>query len=771
MRLSLVRNKLRPWMRFLPWVFLVLGALFVAKLIQMDYVVRQKFEGKRWRLPSIVFARPLEFYADATMKSDDLIQELQELGYIKSDRAAQPGEYSRKGEEYEIYRRSFTFWEGAEDAVRIKVRLSGRRVVAVEQNGKPVALARLEPLKVGGIYPTQREDRKLVQLKQVPQELIQSLLAIEDREYYDHWGVSVKGISRAVWQNMRAGRLVQGGSTLTQQLVKNFYLTSERSLRRKLVEAMYSVLLELHYSKEEILETYINEIYLGQSGDNAIHGFGLASEFYFGRPIESLSLDQSALLAATVNGPSHYNPVRFPDRAKKRRDRVLELLFEQKKITKSQYQAAQAKPIKLRPSLRWMPNRFPSYMDLVRRNLQRDYEYQDLAEEGLRIFTSLDPVVQWQSEGAVADFVRGQGKSGNKLQVAAVVVSESGEVQALIGNKLPHYQGFNRALDAKRSIGSLAKPAVLLTALNEPTKYTLASLIADDPIRVPLSAGQFWEPKNFDYANHGQVSLLSSLTQSYNQATVRLGTQVGVAKVQETFKKLTGSNDIPAVPSIMLGSLGMSPFEVTKMYYTIFSGGSRTDLKAIRGVQGRDGKPLKSYATRVQKVFDSQVMHLLHFAMRAVIFEGTGRSAFIYLPMDIHAAGKTGTTNEQRDSWFAGFTGDKLAVAWVGNDDHDPTHLTGSSGGLAVWAKIMAKVSRKSLQLQAPQGVNYQWIDTSTGLLSSSNCLGVRYLPFVNHSQPQELGPCQIPEPAMEPTTSQEAEQQPTFDWLFKLMQ
>lgn len=771
MRFPDLRPKLYRILQLWPWLLLVATVFAGAKIVQMDYIVRQKFEGKRWRLPSLVYARPLEFYVDAPLEPEELELELNELAYIKSSKAEQPGEYTEREGTYTIVRRSFEFWEGGESPVRIRVKLDGKKVVKVEQDNAEVAISRLEPMKIGGIYPTQKEDRKLVQLKQVPPILIDALLAIEDREFYDHWGVSIKGISRAMVHNIRAGRMVQGGSTLTQQLVKNFYLSSERSLKRKVNEAIYSLLLELHYSKEEILETYINEIYLGQSGDNAIHGFGLASEFYFGRPLESLSLDQAALLAAMVNGPSHFNPIRYPERVTRRRDRVLELLLEQKKITAEAYETARKTKVKVRPNSNWRLNRFPAYLDLVRRSLQRDYEDKDLVEEGLRIFTAFDPIVQWQSEKAIGEFVKSQGKGARQLQLASVVVSKTGEVQSLIGNKVPSYQGFNRALDARRSIGSLAKPAVLLAALNDPSRYTLASMISDDPIQVPLGPGQIWEPKNFDFGSHGQVSLLTMLTQSYNQATVRLGVEIGLKKVRDTFKKLSGMEEIPSIPSIFLGSLGMTPFEVAGMYYTIFSGGYRTDLKAIRGVQTRDGKPLKSYATKVQKVYDTNVMHLLHYAMRAVIFEGTGRSAFVYLPLDMHAAGKTGTTNDQRDSWFAGFTGDKLAVAWVGNDQHNPTHLTGSSGGLAVWAKIMARVSHKSLELNPPPSIRYQWVDNASGMLSSANCLGVRYLPFINKSQPRELAPCILPEPMPAPPATTSGTEGRAFDWLFKFIQ
>ncbi len=773
MRLSVLRDKLRPWLRFWPLPLVAVAALLLLSIIQMDSVVREKFEGKRWRLPSAVYARPLELFEGSYLREEDLEMELQELGYFKVKEAQQPGEYTRKGNQFEIYRRAFAFWEGAEDAARISFELNGRKVRGLEQNHKLSELSRLDPMKIGGIYATQKEDRKLVQLKQVPKYVIDALIAIEDRDFYDHWGVSIKGISRAMWSNVKAGRWVQGGSTLTQQLVKNFYLTPERSIKRKFTEVMYSVLLELHYSKEEILETYINEIYLGHSGDNAVHGFGLASEFYFGRTLETLSLDQAALLAAIANGPSFFNPSRYPERCKKRRDLVLDLLLEEKKITKAAHDQAKRTAIKVRPSLRWTPNRFPSFLDLVRRHLDRDYQTTDLAEEGLRIFSSFDPITQVQTERAIADFMQAQGKSSGKLQVASVVVSETGEVQAVVGDKVAGFQGFNRALDAKRSIGSLAKPIVLLTALTDPAKYTLASRISDGPISVPLSSGQVWEPQNFDHADHGDVSLLTMLTQSYNRATVRLGTQVGLKKVRDTFARLTGSDDIPEIPSIMLGSIGMSPYEVAGMYYTLFSGGYRTDLKAVRAVQNHDGKALKAYPSRVQKLYEPSVMHVLQYAMRAVVFEGTGRGAFSFMPMDLNAAGKTGTSNDQRDSWFAGFTGDKLVVSWVGNDMNDPTKLTGSSGGLHVWAQTMAKISHKSLALNAPSGVQYQWIDNASGMLSSADCQGVRYLPFVGDSSPKTSVPCPaLPEglsPEQTPVTT--GQEPPLFDWLFKLMQ
>ena len=696
-----IRDKLRSVRGYWPWLLPLLGFFASLQLVQMDTFVKQTFEQQRWRLPSTVYARPLELSLDTALKPDELEHELEELSYQRVSNLKQAGEYVVESGLYTIYRRPFQYWDGAEAAKKIKLALSpgpsSTQIVRLEVNGKSVDRVRLDPLKIGGIYPSEKEDRKLVQLPQVPKHLIDALIAIEDRDFYRHWGISPPGITRAMWNNLRSGEFVQGGSTITQQLVKNSYLTSERSFRRKMKEALYAVMLEFHYSKEEILESYINSIYLGQSGNNAIHGFGLASEYYFGRSLDRLTLDQTALLVAMVNGPSLYNPTRNPERCLMRRNLVLKVMVEQKKLSTQAFAIASKKPIKVNPSLRWTPNRFPAYLDLVRRNLQRDYETDYLAAAGLQIFTGLDPLVQWKSEKAVSAFVKAQGKRADKLEVAAVVVSEEGEVQAIIGSKVSGYQGFNRALDARRSIGSLAKPAVLLAALDDSDHYSLQTTVADDPVKVMIRPGEYWEPKNFDDANHGQVSLLTMLSKSYNQAAVRLGMHVGIDKVKETFQKLTGRQDIPGTPSIMLGSMGMSPFEVAGMYHTIFTGGSYSELKTVRVVLTRDGKPLRSYPLRSQRVFDEKAIQELKVAMRAVVDRGTGVSAYDYLPRGLTAAGKTGTTNGQRDSWFAGFTGDKLAVAWVGNDQNERTNLTGSNGGLTVWAKIMASISRKPL--------------------------------------------------------------------------
>ncbi|MGH8463809.1 MAG: transglycosylase domain-containing protein, partial [Pseudomonas sp.] len=388
----------------------------------------------------------------------------------------------------------------------------------------------LEPLMIGGIYPKNLEDRILIKIDQVPPYLLETLVAVEDRDFYSHFGVSPKSIARAVWVNTSSGAMRQGGSTLTQQLVKNFYLTNERSLSRKLTEAMMALLLELHYDKREILEAYLNEVFIGQDGQRAVHGFGLASQFFFSQPLSELKLHQVALLVGMVKGPSYYNPRRYPERATVRRNLVLDLLAEQGVATPEAVAAAKKMPLGVTKRGSLADSSFPGFLDLVKRQLRQDYRDEDLTEEGLRIFTSFDPILQMKSESAMAEtFKRLAGRKGADEVEAAMVVTnpETGEVQALIGSRQAGFAGFNRAIDAVRPIGSLVKPAVYLTALEKPSKYTLTSWVQDEPFSVKGADGQVWRPQNYDRRSHGTIYLYQGLANSYNLSTAKLGLELG----------------------------------------------------------------------------------------------------------------------------------------------------------------------------------------------------------------------------------------------------
>ena len=737
------------WRRFFTWRYLLLGTVVfaVAWVIYLDIIIRVQFEGKRWALPAQVYGRPLELYAGSPLSPDAFHQELQQLGYRYVYRASEPGSFSQQDSEFRLYRRAFHFWDGAVPAQLLDVRFSDDVVQHVldAKTGKELDIVRLEPPRVGGIYPTHREDRVLVKLAEVPPLLPQGLVAVEDRDFYHHHGVAPRAIARAVLANLKAGATVQGGSTLTQQLVKNFFLSNQRSLWRKANEAVMAVLLEWHYDKDEILEAYLNEIYLGQEKSRAIHGFGLASHFYFDRPIQNLSLPQIATLIALVRGPSYYDPDRHPQRLRERRDLILEIMAEQGVITSTQ--ANQAKLSKLGIAKgQGGDTRYPAFMDLVRRQLQRDYRSEDLTSEGLRIFTTFDPRVQQAAEQALRrrvqllDLQRGlQGQ----LQGAAIVTdTTSGEVLAVVGDRQPRYAGFNRALDAQRQIGSLIKPAVYLTALEQPDKYTLATPLNDTPIRLQAPDGTVWSPDNYDGESHGTVPLYYALVHSYNQATVRLGMDLGFERIADTLQRLGASREIPPYPSMLLGAVSFTPYEVAGLYQSLASGGFHTPLRVIREVMTADGERLRHFPLDVQQVVDPAYVTVLVSALHEVTQSGTARSLQQLLPEGLSVAGKTGTTNDLRDSWFAGFSGEHLAVVWLGRDDNQPIGLTGSSGALTVWADILSHIPTRPLSAPVADKVTYHWIDRNNGLLSGEDCENAISLAFVAGSEPTEHATC-----------------------------
>jgi penicillin-binding protein 1B len=739
------------WLLKLGLVGLVVLAVFA---VYLDAVVQEKFSGKRWTVPAKVYARPMELFVGQKLAKDDFLKELDALGYRREGAVAGPGGVSVAGNNIELHSRGFQFYESSEPSQRVRVRFSGDYVAGLTQaGGGNLAVARLEPLLIGGLYPAHQEDRVLIKLAQVPPYLVETLVAIEDREFFNHFGVSPKGIARAVWVNTSAGQLRQGGSTLTQQLVKNFYLTNERSLSRKATEAMMAVLLELHYEKGDILEAYLNEVFLGQDGQRAVHGFGLASQYFFSQPLSELKIDQVALLVGMVKGPTFYNPRRNPERALERRNLVLDVLAEQGVASPEIVAAAKQKPLGVTRRGSMADSSFPAFLDLVKRQLREDYQEQDLTEEGLRIFTSFDPILQLKAETALADTLkRLSGRKGVDEVEAGMVVTnpESGEVQALIGSRQPRFAGFNLALDAVRPIGSLIKPAIYLAALERPSQYTLTSLLEDQPFSIKGQDGQVWSPQNYDRKAHGTIYLYQGLVNSYNLSSAKLGLEVGVPTVLQTLERLGVEHKWPAYPSMLLGAGGLSPLEVANMYQTLANGGFNTPLRGIRNVLTADGEPLKRYPYQIQQRFDSGAIYLLQNAMQRTMSEGTGRSVYNQLPRSLALAGKTGTSNDSRDSWFAGFSQDLLAVVWLGRDDNGPTPLTGASGALQVWTDFMRKADPLPLDMPVPDNVVQAWVDANTGLGSDPSCPNSVQMPYIRGSQPASGSACGIRAPVNE---------------------
>ncbi len=719
-------------------VALVIGAAY---LVYLDARITTTFTDKMWELPAKVYARPLELFAGAELRPEDLAYELEILGYRKVGHTRGPGQVARNHGRFEIHTRGFEFPGEREPVRKVSLNIVGGRVQAISEGGRSIDLMRLDPAQIGGIYPTHGEDRVLVQLEDVPESLKQALFAVEDQRFYDHWGFSITGIGRAALSNAMSGRVVAGGSTITQQLVKNYYLSPERTLVRKLNEILMAVLLELHYDKDEILESYINEVYLGQSGPRAIHGFALAARHYFDTPLQQLGLHQQALLVGMIKGPSLYNPQRHPERARERRNVVLEAMAAQGAISAEQAAVAKAMPLGLNSAPR-IRDTFPAYLDLVRRQLRLEYREEDLSSLGLSIFTAFDPVLQRQLENSTTSVLAQLDKSG-ELQGASVVTRvDSGEVAALVGGRKVSYAGFNRALDANRPAGSLLKPAVYLTALERPTHYSLASIISDEEFKIRQPNGDVWEPQNFDRRPHGSILLFQGLTNSYNLATAKLGMEVGIDAVVDMLRRLGISGYIPEVPAVTLGAGEYAPLDIAAMYQTIAAGGFRTPLRTIRDIVDAQGEPLRRYPLEYDRTVSLQAVNLLQYALQSVVRDGTGRGVYNYLPAGFVVAGKTGTTNDGRDSWFAGFSGDLLTVSWVGRDDNGGTGLTGSTGALKVWGHFMAQASRRPLAYRMPDGMVTEWIDSENGYVTGEGCPNARLMPFISGSEPRQRTNC-----------------------------
>ncbi|UPR47974.1 penicillin-binding protein 1B [Vibrio cyclitrophicus] len=731
----------RGWLKILwgiSWkAGLALAALLLFVGIYLDSVVKQRFEGQLFDLPTVVYARVLDLSPGTPVSLVQVKNELDVLNYRKVNAPRHPGEYSSSSTKIEMIRRPFEFVDGPEADRHVMLHFNGNeltRIQSLEKKGD-MGYLRVEPKMLGMLEKSNDEQRLFLKRNQFPEVMVDALLATEDRNFYQHDGVSPLAIARAMVVNVKAGRTVQGGSTLTQQLAKNLFLSSERTLWRKVREAYIALILDHRYSKDRILEAYLNEVYLGQNGGQAIHGFGLASRLYFGQPIQELRIDQLALLVGMVKGPSYYNPVRYPERTKTRRDLVLRLLMQQDILTPRQYEEAASRDLDIQDNPR-IASRQPAYFQQVNIELKKYVGDRFEAKKGIRVFTSLDPVSQDKLEKSIARKVPDLSKTaGNKLEAAAIAVDRNtGEIRAMVGGKRTGYDGFNRALNASRPIGSLVKPAIYLTALEQPQKYTLATTLKDTPLSLKGSKGSVWSPRNFDRKFRGDVPLYVALSKSYNVPTVRLGMQLGIDSVSDTIGKLgVDKNEIRPVPSMFLGSFSLTPFQVAQMYQTITNSGRIAPLSALRSVVDNDGEVLYQSIPRVSQSVDQQAAWLTTYAMKRGVSEGTGRflqGQFAWAGL----AGKTGTSNDSRDSWFVGVDGREVTTIWLGRDDNKPTKLTGSSGALRVYADYLKQRTPEQLLLPWPTGIaTASFTRTPEGALEF-DCDGTVKLPVWDES-------------------------------------
>ncbi|MDK9773004.1 penicillin-binding protein 1B [Vibrio sp. B181a] len=734
-------NGKRSWLKVI-WSFswkagVALAAVLLFVGIYLDSVVKDRFDGQLFDLPTVVYARILNLSPGENITIKEMRNELDVLNYRKVSQPRYPGEYSSSSTRIELIRRPFEFADGPEPDRHVMLHFSSsglQRIQSLESKGD-LGYLRIEPKMLGMLEKDQNEQRLFLRRDQFPEVLVDALLATEDRDFYQHDGVSPLAIGRALVANIKAGRTVQGGSTLTQQLAKNLFLTRDKTLWRKVREAYIALILDYRYSKDRILEAYLNEVYLGQSGGDAIHGFALASRYYFGQPIQELRIDQLAMLVGMVKGPSYYNPIRYPERTKTRRDLVLRLLMQQDMLTAQQYEQAVNRPLDTQSKPR-IASRQPAYFQQLNIELKEKVGDNFKAETGLRLFTSLDPVSQSKLEQAIAKKVPELAKrAGKELEAAAVAVDRhSGEIRAMVGGKRVGYEGFNRALNASRPIGSLVKPAIYLTALEQPEKYNLATTLHDTPLSLKGSKGSVWSPRNFDRKFRGDVPLYLALAKSLNVPTVRLGMELGIPEVSATLERLgVDKNEIRPVPSMFLGSFSLTPFEVAQMYQTVTNSGKRAKLSALRSVIDMDGNVLYQSLPRSSQAVDQQAAWLTTYAMKQGVAQGTGRflqSQFAWAAL----AGKTGTSNDSRDSWFVGVDGREVTTVWLGRDDNKSTKLTGSSGALRVYAEYLKQRIPERLELPWPKQVTTLGFQKAANGALEMNCRSEYKLPVWDKS-------------------------------------
>ncbi|WP_231745295.1 MULTISPECIES: penicillin-binding protein 1B [Microbulbifer] len=735
------------WMVRLGLLALVGALALVAYMVYLDVQLRERLDSRQYQLPARVFARPLILREGMVMRPDELQDEFTALNYREKQTLSEPGQWTREGMDYRVWRRDFVHADGREPAEVVSFRLRNDELSNLRgESGEALREFRLDAATIGTLLGG-GDDRNPVRFADIPPLLANTLIAVEDQDFLNHFGVSPRGIARAMVANLRAGAVVQGGSTITQQLVKNIFFDHKPSLWRKFNEALMAVLMELHYDKPYILQEYINEVWLGQQGSRAIYGFGLASEFYFQKPLDTLEPHEMALLVGLAKGASYYNPWRNPERALERRNTVLDVMQQQELISAEQHQRYRAMPLGVASAAGAAQNPYPAFTERLLQELRPFYSYEELRTAGLRIYTTLAPSVQKLVEDAISNgaarLEKDRGIQSDSLQAATVVVdNETGNVLAMVGDRRPSYPGFNRALEARRQVGSLIKPAVFLTALERPHQYNLATLIEDAPIRVEAPDGQVWMPSNFGNQSHGQTPLYLALAKSYNQATARLGLDLGLENVRQTIRRLGVQADLPRVPSLFLGAVELTPFEVAGMYQTFANGGESVELRTLLAVSDANGDQVQQFRRKADRNVDAVPAFLLRYGLEQVMREGTGKSAMRRLPGSVAFAGKTGTTNDYRDSWFAGFSPDVTAVVWLGRDDNDRTSLTGATGSLSIWTEIMRKLPHRHGRVAAPRGVEYKTVNDRGQFMDPRYCEGGRNMPFSFETQLEPAPEC-----------------------------
>ncbi|HEY7539060.1 MAG TPA: PBP1A family penicillin-binding protein [Methylomirabilota bacterium] len=708
-----------------------------------------RFERADARRATFIYAAGQPLAPGIQVQRIGLAGTLARLGY-KETRSIppSPGLFRLSSEGWDIYLHGADEI-GAGPAQLVRVQTTDDRITKVTRAGQDIGAVALEPEVLSSASDRPGEDHKPIRLDETPKVLIDAVLAAEDHRFFTHGGVDLRALVRAAWTNLRAGRVKEGGSTITQQLVKVRLLSPQRTFFRKLREAWLAALIESRYSKERILEAYLNEIYLGQRGPIAIRGVGAASRAYFGKEVHQLTAPEAALIAAIIRGPNIYSPAVDPERAREHRNTVLAQMRELKMITPDEYERARRAPVQVR-SLVNPGQSAPYFVDSVRQELEQRFDPGVSRARGVRIVTTLDLTLQRFAEAAA---VRGldrlessrpagyRREPGRRLQVAMLVVDPtSGEIKALVGGRDYLASQFNRVVAARRQPGSAFKPIVYLAALRAGDGapfFTAASRVEDLPLSVE-SNGQPWSPRNADDRYEGVVSVRQALEQSLNSATVRIAQTVGLPTVIDLARALGIQSQLAPVPAMALGAFEVTPLELARAYLPLANGGMRpAAVSTIRTVQFGDDEVKPSSAEEPARVVSPAEAWLVTSLLRGVVTKGTGSAVHSSGLPDV-VAGKTGTTNDGRDAWFVGYTPKLLALVWVGLDSGEPHGMSGARAALPIWIDFMKQAVDAYPQpdFEAPSGIVFADVDVTNGKRAARACPVVAREAFLVGTEP-----------------------------------
>ncbi|MBI5181319.1 MAG: PBP1A family penicillin-binding protein [Nitrospirae bacterium] len=715
-------------------------------------IATDKFEGKKWALPSKIYSDSLTLYPGIDINSIDLTGRLRRLNYHRTTSEPKEGEYRQEGNIIDIYLHNFIYPNKPFTGSPVRLYLKNTQIEKMEGylTKEELFSIEIEPELITAIFEGGWQERSLVKLSAVPKYLTDAIVTIEDRRFYEHFGIDPRAVARAILANIKNIGVAQGGSTITQQLVKNMFLSHKRTFWRKINEAVMAVILDARYSKEEILEAYINEIYLGQRGSVGIFGFGEAARFYFSKEVSQLTLAESALLSGLIRSPNSYSPYVNINKARARRNLVLSKMMEMEKITNDEYKAALSEQIVMR-EYQIKDNDAPYFVDYVKKQLQENYPESVLTSEGLQIFTTLEPNLQRAGEKALksglADLEKRypsliRKEQDESLQAAILVIQpQTGYIKAMLGGRNYKITQFNRITQAKRQPGSVFKPVVYLTALTPMTdgkpKFTPSSIIDDSPVTINFD-NKDWSPQNYDKKYYGNVTLRTALEKSLNASTVKIAQETGVDNIIATAKALGIESHLQNIPSIALGTIELTPLEIAVAYSTIANSGIRPVPISIKDVIDKDGNVIEKKGLEMEKAASPQAAFVLTHLLKGVVDNGTAM-AVRQMGFSRPAAGKTGTTSDYKDAWFVGYTPELLSLVWVGFDEKDVINLSGSQAALPIWTEFMkAAGSTENSDFLPPQGIIFKKVDRKSGLLSNSSCPDSVQEAFIEGTEPTE---------------------------------